>query len=70
MQWRGSINKSPTKLNALKNKFDTMICLRMGKTLKAKSHWVNLMSPLPRIHYYQSQAVTSIRDLIKPFGLS
>ena len=23
MQWRGSTNKSPTKLNAAKNKFDT-----------------------------------------------
>ena len=23
MQWHGSINKSPTKLNATKNKFDT-----------------------------------------------
>jgi len=70
MQWRGSTNKSPTKLNVAKNKFDTVICLRMGKTSKAKPHWVNLMSPLPRIHYYQSQVVTSIRNLTKPFGLS
>ena len=70
MQWRGSTNKSLTKLNATKNKFDTVICLRMGKTSEAKPHRVNLRSPLPRIHYYQSQAVASIRNLTKPFGLS
>ena len=55
MQWHGSTNKSPTILNAVKIKFDTGIYLR---------------SPLPKIHYYQSQAVTSIRNLTKPFGLS
>ena len=37
MQWRGSINKSPTKLNAMEIKFDTVICLRMGKTTKSKT---------------------------------
>ena len=47
-----------------------VICLQMGKTIKAKPHKVNLRSPLLRIHYYQSQAVTSIRNLTKPFGLS
>ena len=47
-----------------------VICLQMGKTIEAKPHWVILRSPLPRIHYYQSQVVTSIRNLIKPFGLS
>ena len=54
----------------MKNKFDILICLRMGKTSKAKSHRVNLRSPLLRIHYYQSQAVTSIRNLTKPFNRS
>ena len=39
-----------------------VICLRMGKTTEAKPHWVNLRSPLPRIHYYQSQVVTSKRN--------
>ena len=34
---RGSTNKSPTKLNAVENKVDTVICLRMGKTSKAKT---------------------------------
>ena len=33
----GSTNKSPTKLNAAENKVDTVICLRMGKTSKAKT---------------------------------
>ena len=42
----------------------------MGKTTKAKPHRVNLRSTFARIHYYQSQAVTSVRNLTKPFGLS
>ena len=40
-----------------------VICLRMGKTTEEKPHQVNLRSPLLRIHYYQSQAVTSKRNL-------
>ena len=32
-----------------------VICLRIGKTTEAKPHWVNLRSPLPRIHYYQNK---------------
>ena len=42
----------------------------MGKTIETKPYLVNLRSPLPRIHYYQSQVVTSIRNLTKPFGLT
>ena len=45
-------------------------CLRMGKTTEAKPHRVILRSPISRIHYYQSQTVTSIRNLTKPFDLS
>ena len=39
MQWRGrgSTNKSPTKMNAAKIKFDMVICLRIEKTIKAKT---------------------------------
>ena len=70
MQWCGSTNKLPTKLNAVEIKLDMVICLRMGKNFEAKPHWVNLRSPLPRIHYYQSQVVTSIRNLTKSFSLS
>ena len=47
-----------------------VIFLWMRKTTEAKSHQVNFRSPLSRIHYYQSQVVTSIRNLTKPFGLS
>ena len=32
-----------------------VICLRMGKTIEAKSHQVNLRSLLPRIHYCQNK---------------
>ena len=34
---RGSTNKSPTKLNAAENKFDTVIYLQTGKTSKVKT---------------------------------
>ena len=40
---------------AVENKVDMVICLRMGKTIEAKPHQVNLRSPLPRIHYYQNK---------------
>ena len=36
MKTRGSTNKSPTKYVA-ENKFNTVICLRMGKTNTAKT---------------------------------
>ena len=45
MQWKISLTQ--------------VICLQMEKTTEAKPHWVNLRSPLLRIHYYQSQVVTS-----------
>ena len=47
-----------------------VICLRIEKTTEEKTHWMNLRSPLLRIHYYQSQAITSIKNLTKPSGLS
>ena len=39
------------------------IFLRMGKITEAKPHQVNLRSLLLRIDYYQSQAVTSKKNL-------
>ena len=42
----------------------------MRKTTETKPHLVILRLPLPRIHYYQSQGVTSIKNLTKPFGIS
>ena len=70
MQWCGSTKKSPNILNATENKFDTGDLFMNGETTEAKPHRVNFRSPLTRIHYYQSQVVTSIRNLTKTFGLS
>ena len=39
----------------MENKFDTGDLFMMGKTFKTKPHWVNLKSPLPRIHYYHNK---------------
>ena len=46
----GSTNKSPTKLNAVENKFDTGDLFTNGE-----NHQVILRLPLPRIHYYQNK---------------
>ena len=35
--------------------FDMGDLFRMGKTIEAKPHQVNLRLPLPRIHYYQNK---------------
>ena len=37
MQWRGSTNKSPTKLNAAKNKFDTGDLFINGENYQRKT---------------------------------
>ena len=60
----GSTNKSPTKLNAAKNKVNMVICLRMRKTSKAKTppgefKVTTLENPL-----LSKQAVTSKRILV------
>ena len=34
---------------------NTMICLRMGKTLQQKPHRVIFRSPLPKLHYYHNK---------------
>ena len=54
---RGSTNKSPNKLNAAENKFDTGDLFTKGENYRGKTHRVNLRSPLPRIHYYQNKQV-------------
>ena len=51
----GSTNKSPTKLNVVENKVDTVICLQMGKPPRQKSHQMNLRSLFPKIHYYHNK---------------
>ena len=70
MQWCGSINKSPNYLNATENKFDTGNLFTNGENHRSKTSPGDFLVTLPRIHYYQSQAVTNIRNLTKPFDLS
>ena len=55
----GSINKSPTKLNATENKVDTVICLRMRKTSKAKTSSSDFKVTTPENLLLSQQAVTS-----------
>ena len=33
----------------------TWVICRMGKTIEAKPHWMNLRSPLLRIYYFQNK---------------
>ena len=42
-----------------------VICLRMGKTIEAKPHRVNLKSLLPRIHYYQNKRL-QVKGILVP----
>ena len=53
---RGSTNKSPTKLNAVENKFDTSdLFTNREKPPRQKPHQMILRSPLPKIHYYHNK---------------
>ena len=63
MQWRGSTNKSRTKLNAAKIKFDTVISLQMGKTTKAKTPPGDFKVTIPKNPLINNQAITSKRNL-------
>ena len=63
MQWHGSTNKSPTKLNAVKIKFDMVICLRMGKTTKTKTLPSDFKVTTPKNPLINNQAITSKRNL-------
>ena len=63
MQWHGSTNKSPTKLNAAKIKFDTVISLQMGKTTKAKTPPGDFKVTIPKNPLINNQAITSKRNL-------
>ena len=42
-----------------------VICLQIEKTTEAKPHWVNLRSPLPRIHYYQNKRL-QVKEISVP----
>ena len=61
---RGSTNKSPTKLNAAENKFDTVIYLQTGKTSKAKTPLSEFKVTTPENLLLSKQAVTSKRMLV------
>ena len=63
MQWHDSTNKSPTKLNAVEIKFETMICLRMGKTTKAKISLGDFKITTSKNLLINNQAITSKRNL-------
>ena len=59
MQIRGNTNKSPIKFNAAENKFDTVICLRMGKTSETKIPPGDFKVTTPENPLLSQQAVTS-----------
>ena len=58
------------QLNATEIKFDTGDLFTNGENNRGKISPGEFEVTIPRIYYYQSQAVTSIRNLTKPFGLS
>ena len=64
MQWCGSTNKSPTKLNATEIKFDTVICLRMGKTTKAKTLLGDFKITTPKNSLINNQVITNKMNLM------
>ena len=63
MQWRGSTNKSPTKLNVVEIKFDTVMCLRMAKTTKAKTPSGDFKVTTSKNPLINNQAITSKMNL-------
>ena len=63
---RGSTNKSPTKLNASENKVDMVICLRMGKTSKAKTPLNDFKITTPNNPLLSQQTVTS-KGILVPY---
>ena len=63
MQWRGSTNKSPTKLNTVEIKFDTVIYLRMEKTIKAKTSPGDFKVTTSKNPLINNQVITIKRNL-------
>ena len=67
MQMRGSTNKSPIKLSMQWKINWHGDLFTHGKNLHGKKlHQVILRSPLSRIHYYQTQAITS-KGILVPY---
>ena len=52
---RGSTNKSPIKLSAVKNKLTRWFVYEWRKTTRQKPHRVILRSPLLKFHYYHNK---------------
>ena len=57
------VYKSPTKLNAVEIKFDMVICLRIGKTTKAKIPPGDFQVTTPKNPLINNQAITSKKNL-------
>ena len=64
MQTRGSTNKLPIKLSTIEKKFNTMICLQIGKTNAAKTPPSEFKVTTPENPLLSKQAVTSKRILV------
>ena len=66
MQTRGSTNKSPIKLSMQRKINNTLICLRMGKTYKAKTPPDDFKVTTPEILLLSQQVVTS-KGILVPY---
>ena len=62
MQQRGSTNKSPTKLNAAKNKFDTGDLFTNGENHQGKTPPDEFKVTIPKNSLLLKQAVTSKKN--------
>ena len=62
MQWHGSTNKSPTKLNAVENKFDTGDLFTNGENHRGKTPPGEFKVITPENLLLSKQAVTSKRN--------
>ena len=59
MQWRGSINKSPIKLNAAENKFDIGDLFTNGENHRGKTPLGEFKVTTPKNPLLSKQAVIS-----------
>ena len=62
MQWCGSINKSPTKLNAVENKFDTGDLFTNRENHRGKTSPGEFKVTIPKNPLLSKQAITSKRN--------
>ena len=62
MQWRGSTNKSPSKLNAAENKFDTGDLFMNGENHRGKTPSGEFKVTTPENPLLSKQEVTSKRN--------